>query len=88
MRPEIPSKPRFAPLQLGVKRGSSFCLEVLHVNAVELARRSRGLKTKEVAEAIGVSVSVLSHVERGGRRPYPKLRRELARVLGTRSVAL
>ncbi len=88
MSPHFPSKPRFAPVPLGVERGSSFCLEVLHVNAVELARRSRGLKTKEVAEAIGVSVSVLSHVERGGRRPYPKLRRELARVLGTRSVAL
>ncbi|MCL6442801.1 MAG: helix-turn-helix domain-containing protein [Alicyclobacillus sp.] len=58
------------------------------MNALELVRRSRGLKAKEVAEAIGVSVSVLSHVERGGRKPYPRLRRELARVLGVKEDVL
>lgn len=48
----------------------------------ELIRRVKGLSQKKVAETVGVSPTVLSHIERCRREAYPKIRRALAGLYG------
>jgi transcriptional regulator with XRE-family HTH domain len=56
----------------------------MRVPATELARvrEARALSQKQLAELLGISPSTLSSVENGHSRPWPKLRRECAQILG------
>lgn len=45
-------------------------------------RKRKRLTQEQLAKAIGVNRSLIAQVEAGWRKPYPKLRREIARVLG------
>lgn len=49
---------------------------------MELVRRDRGLLQKEVAEQVKVHPSLISAVERGSMKPYPKLANKLSALLG------
>ncbi|MBE3563855.1 MAG: helix-turn-helix transcriptional regulator [Hydrogenibacillus schlegelii] len=53
-----------------------------------LIRRSQGIAQVELARRSGVSASVIAQVERGDRRAYPKLRRNLSEALGVPVEAL
>jgi len=44
-------------------------------------RLRAGLSQTQLGALIGVNPSHVSHVERGVRRPWPRFRREAARVL-------
>jgi transcriptional regulator with XRE-family HTH domain len=56
----------------------------VRVAATELARKrlERGLKQGELAALVRVSQSSMSLVENGHVPPWPRLRRECARILG------
>ncbi|MDI3257679.1 MAG: helix-turn-helix transcriptional regulator [Kyrpidia sp.] len=49
---------------------------------LEFLRRNMGISQRTLAKAIGVSPSILSHIERGRRETYPKLRKALAEYFG------
>jgi transcriptional regulator with XRE-family HTH domain len=50
-------------------------------NNLRLAREQRGLKQRELAERVHYSASTISDIERGKRKPWPKLGRRLSKVL-------
>lgn len=45
-------------------------------------RLSRGIRQRELAALLGIAPPTLSVVENGHRPPWPKLRRDAARLLG------
>ena len=45
-------------------------------------RKTRGLTQKELAQKVGVSRALISLVEIGAVRPYPSLKKRIARALG------
>lgn len=47
---------------------------------LEALRRQRGWTQREVAEALHVSSSIISQIEKGFRKAYPKIMRQLAEV--------
>ncbi|EGL83659.1 helix-turn-helix domain protein [Caldalkalibacillus thermarum TA2.A1] len=49
---------------------------------LEFLRRSRGLSQVELAERLGVHPTIIVHIERGYRKPYPKIREALADFFG------
>lgn len=49
---------------------------------LELVRRGKALTLKQLAEKVGVGEGLVAQVEGKHRRAYPKLRTELAKVLG------
>lgn len=51
-------------------------------NRIREIRIRRGMSQTQLACRAGVAGSMLSDAERGVRHPYPKMRRQLARVLG------
>nr|WP_304459690.1 helix-turn-helix transcriptional regulator [Alicyclobacillus sendaiensis] len=55
---------------------------------VELVRRMYGITQTQLAKQIGVARPQLSELERGTRRPSPKLRRSIAGALGFREEVL
>lgn len=55
---------------------------------IRAARIARGMSQGELASAVGVSQSYLSHIEAGRRAVAPKLRAAIADALGVESVAL
>jgi transcriptional regulator with XRE-family HTH domain len=46
------------------------------------AREARGIKQKDLARLLGITPTSLSSVENGWVAPWPRLRREAARILG------
>lgn len=56
--------------------------EVRSVTKLEFVRRITGLSQTELGRRIGVSPTNIVLVERGHRKPWPKLRRQLAEALG------
>lgn len=51
---------------------------------MELIRRQRGLLQRELAKQVGVHPSLISAVERGTVKPYPKLAHKLSALLGVK----
>ena len=49
---------------------------------VELYRRMAGLTQTELAKRIGIAAPAIVQVERGHRKPWPKIRRDIAEALG------
>ncbi|MEQ2130292.1 helix-turn-helix transcriptional regulator [Caldanaerobacter subterraneus KAk] len=49
---------------------------------LEGLRRQKGWTQREVAEKLHISGSIISQVEKGFRKAYPKLMRKLAEVYG------
>jgi len=47
-------------------------------------RKLKGYTQSELSEKLGVSVSILGAVERGTRKPEPRLIRSIAETLGIR----
>jgi len=46
------------------------------------ARKSKGLKQKDVADAVGISCAAYSNIEIGKRDPSVKLAKKIALLLG------
>ena len=57
----------------------------MQVPATELAkeRLARGITQRDLARMLSVSPATLSSIENGWRAPWPKLRADCARILGT-----
>ncbi len=53
-----------------------------HILKMELVRRDQGLLQRDIAEQVKVHPSLISAVERGAVKPYPKLARKLGVLLG------
>lgn len=51
---------------------------------IEFIRREKGIKQKVLAEAVGDWACNIAQIERGIRRPWPKIRRAMAEVLNVR----
>lgn len=49
---------------------------------LEYERRMRGMTTTELGKAIGYSVTMISRIERGHQKSYPKFRRKCAEFFG------
>lgn len=49
---------------------------------LEFLRRQRGLTQTKLGFAIGVNPNLISQIERGWRKPYPKLLQSLAAYFG------
>ena len=45
-------------------------------------RRRKSMTQKELADSVGVSRALISMVEIGSVRPYPSLKKRIARALG------
>jgi transcriptional regulator with XRE-family HTH domain len=45
-------------------------------------REAQGIKQKDLARMLGITAASLSSVENGWAAPWPRLRRDAARVLG------
>jgi len=58
------------------------------MSALRAIRQSLGLTLTEFARRVGVSHPIVSRVERGELRPYPKFRRQAAKVLRVREEIL
>lgn len=56
--------------------------------AVAKLRQNRGLTQRELAEKCGVSRALISLIEIGSVRPYPKIRHKIAEALGVLPVDL
>ncbi|HBT48964.1 MAG TPA: XRE family transcriptional regulator [Caldanaerobacter subterraneus] len=52
------------------------------VTKLEVIRRQLGLSQKELGYKINQSASTISQIERGFRKPWPKIRKQIAEVLG------
>ena len=50
-------------------------------NKIRQRREELGLSQSKLARLVGVPESAMSDIELGKRRPWPKVRRELANVL-------
>jgi putative transcriptional regulator len=48
-------------------------------------REAKGLTQAELGRRVKVDPSLIRRVEAGQQHPYPRLRREVARVLGVRA---
>jgi transcriptional regulator with XRE-family HTH domain len=46
------------------------------------AREARGIRQKDLARFLGITPTSLSSVENGWVAPWPRLRRDAARILG------
>lgn len=53
-------------------------------NNLRKAREERGLNQRELAEKAHIAQSLVSHMETGRIKPWPKAARKLARVLKVR----
>jgi len=51
------------------------------MNRVREYREAAGLNQRQLAERCHISPSIISEVENQNRRSYPKVRRQIARVL-------
>lgn len=51
-------------------------------NNVRILREKRGLNQRQLAEKAHVAQSMVSDIELGKRKPWPKVKRDLAEVLG------
>jgi len=49
---------------------------------VEFLRRQKGLSQTQLGFAIGINPNLISQIERGWRKPYPKLLQSLAAYFG------
>lgn len=49
---------------------------------LRLARVTRGISQRQLARAVGVDPTALSHIEAGRRRPEAATRRQIAEALG------
>lgn len=49
---------------------------------LEQLRRNRGLSQTKLGLAVGISPNLISQIERGWRKPYPKLLQALATYFG------
>lgn len=55
---------------------------VKKLSKLEIYRRKKGLSARALAQLAGVNSTVISQVETGWVKPYPKLRREISKALG------
>lgn len=53
---------------------------VLAMTKLEALRLQKGWTQREVAERLHISGSIISQIEKGFRRAYPKIMRQLAEV--------
>lgn len=58
------------------------------ITRLERRRRKLGLRQKDVAEQLGVHPSLITLIEIKRMKPYPKIRKGLARVLECEEVYL
>lgn len=49
---------------------------------LQIAREEAGLRGFELARKANINVSIISQVERGFRKPYPKFRKAVSTALG------
>ncbi|CAB3391660.1 helix-turn-helix transcriptional regulator [Kyrpidia spormannii] len=49
---------------------------------MEVYRRNAGMSQAELANRLGVSASSITQIERGYRKPWPKIRRSVAEYFG------
>ncbi|WAM32514.1 helix-turn-helix domain-containing protein [Caldicellulosiruptor naganoensis] len=52
------------------------------MTVLEKIRKDKGLSQSKLGLAIGVNPNLISQIERGWRKPYPKLLQSLATFLG------
>ncbi|AZT90084.1 XRE family transcriptional regulator [Caldicellulosiruptor changbaiensis] len=52
------------------------------MTVLEKIRKDKGLSQSKLGLAIGVNPNILSQIERGWRKPYPKLLQSLAAYFG------
>jgi transcriptional regulator with XRE-family HTH domain len=52
-------------------------------NRIRVVRESKGWNQRELAEAAHVCQTTISELERGVRKPWPRVKKKLARVLKT-----
>ena len=52
-------------------------------NQIRERRQEIGLSQTKLACIVGIATSTLSSLERGNWKPWPKVRKDLARTLGT-----
>ena len=54
----------------------------MYINIIRSRRKELGLSQSSLARLIGLAESNLSQLELGKRDPWPKVRKDLSRVLG------
>jgi transcriptional regulator with XRE-family HTH domain len=52
------------------------------ISNLEVERRRAGMTIKKLADKMGISGSLVSQIENGVRKPYPKFRRQASEILG------
>jgi transcriptional regulator with XRE-family HTH domain len=52
------------------------------MSRLEQLRRQKGLSQSKLGLAIGVNPNIISQIERGWRKPYPKLLQSLSSYFG------
>lgn len=62
--------------------------KVSPITRIELARRRQGKSQFKLATEIEMHPSVITQVERGYRKPWPKLRQRLSEALGVEESTL
>ena len=58
------------------------------IHPIKVRAQSRGMLLTEVAAKVGVSPSTLLHVVNHHRKPWPKIRRDLAALFGVEEADL
>ena len=51
------------------------------ITKLEIARREKGLNAKKLAKLMGISPVIISQIETGERKPYPKFKRLASEIL-------
>ncbi|MFV9567171.1 helix-turn-helix domain-containing protein [Thermoanaerobacter mathranii] len=51
---------------------------------LEFLRRTKGFTQREFAEKLGIHPTIISQMEKGFRKPYPKFLQKSAEILGVK----
>lgn len=52
---------------------------------LEFLRRTKGFTQREFAEKLGIHPTIISQIEKGFRKPYPKFLQKSAEILGVKA---
>lgn len=58
-------------------------MAVKPISKLEKTRREKGFSAKDLAEQMGISPVIVSQIETGERKPYPKFKRLASEILET-----
>lgn len=58
-------------------------MAVKPITKLEKVRREKGFSAKDLAERMGISPVIVSQIETGARKAYPKFRRLASEILDT-----